>query len=98
MDLHLVGKVALVTGGAAGLGKAVALGLAAEGAKVAVNDYARAREAEATVDEIRKTHGVDALAVRADVGSEAEVEAMFGTVLQRFGRLDILVNNAALCP
>jgi len=98
MDLHLTDKVALVTGGAIGLGKSIALGLAAEGAKVVVNDYARIAEAEALVDEIRRTHGVDALAIRADVGSEAEVEAMFTAILQRFGRLDILVNNAALCP
>jgi 3-oxoacyl-[acyl-carrier protein] reductase len=98
MDLHLSNRVALVTGGAIGLGKTIALGLAAEGARVAVNDYARLQEAEALVDEIRRMHGVDALDVRADVSSEADVQAMFRTILDRFGQLDILVNNAALCP
>lgn len=98
MDLHLSDKVSLVTGGAIGLGKTIALRLAAEGARVVVNDYARLQEAEALVEEIRKAHGVDALALRADVSSEAEVQAMFRTILDRFGRLDVLVNNAALCP
>lgn len=98
MDLHLADKVALVTGGAIGLGKTIALALAAEGARVAVNDYARLQEAEGLVDEIRKTHNADALAVRADVSNEAEVQAMFRAILDRFGQLDILVNNAALCP
>jgi 3-oxoacyl-[acyl-carrier protein] reductase len=98
MDLHLSNKVALVTGGAIGLGKTIALALAAEGARVAVNDYARLQEADALVEEIRTTHGVDALAIRADVSNEAEVQAMFRTILDRFGQLDILINNAALCP
>lgn len=98
MDLHLSDKVSLVTGGAIGLGKTIALRLAAEGARVVVNDYARLQEAKALVEEIRKAHGVDALALRADVSSEAEVQAMFRTILDRFGRLDVLVNNAALCP
>lgn len=98
MDLHLSDKVSLVTGGAIGLGKTIALRLAAEGARVVVNDYARLQEAEALVEEIRKAHDVDALALRADVSSEAEVQAMFRTILDRFGRLDVLVNNAALCP
>jgi len=98
MDLHLADKVALVTGGAVGLGKTTVLGLAAEGAKVVVNDYARIGEAEALADEIRRRHGVDALAIRADVGSESDVEAMFAAILRRFAHLDILINNAALCP
>lgn len=98
MDLHLSDKVSLVTGGAIGLGKTIALRLAAEGARVVVNDYARLQEAKALVEEIRKAHDVDALALRADVSSEAEVQAMFRTILDRFGRLDVLVNNAALCP
>lgn len=98
MDLHLSDKVTLVTGGAIGLGKTIALRLAAEGARVVVNDYARLQEAKALVEEIRKAHDVDALALRADVSSEAEVQAMFRTILDRFGRLDVLVNNAALCP
>jgi 3-oxoacyl-[acyl-carrier protein] reductase len=98
MDLHLADKVALVTGGAVGLGRAISLGLAAEGARVAVNYRSHAREAEALVDEIRKSRDVDAMAVRADVADESQVEAMFRAIRERFGRLDVLVNNAALCP
>lgn len=98
MDLNLSDKVALVTGGARGLGKAIGLGLAAEGARVVVNYRQSAEEAEQLVREIRAAHGVEAVALRADVAKEAEVGAMFQQIEERFGRLDILINNAALCP
>lgn len=98
MDLHLRDKVALVTGASHGLGKAIALELAAEGARVAVNFRRDPARADAVVQEIREKYGVEALAVQADVGREPQVEAMFRTVVERFGRVDVLVNNAAICP
>ena len=98
MDLKLKDKVALVTGGSRGLGKAVSLGLAAEGAKVAVNYRTHGDEAEAVVAEIRREYGVEAVAVEADMASEAEVKEMFRLTEEAFSRVDILVNNAAVCP
>lgn len=86
------GKVALVTGGGTGIGRATALLLAAQGAALAVN-YSRSRqEAEDTVAELRR--GGRALAVRADVADDAQVRAMVAATVAEFGRLDILVNNA----
>lgn len=88
------GKVVLVTGGTRGIGRAIALRFAGEGADVAVN-YSRNREhAEAVADEIRAL-GVRALAVQADVGHRDAVHAMVGAVAQEFGRIDVLVNSAA---
>jgi len=98
MDLKLEDKVALVTGGSRGLGKAISLGLAAEGANVAVNYQRGADKAEAVVAEIQDTHGVEAMAVGADVSREADVLEMFRRIEQRFSRVDVLVNNAAVCP
>jgi 3-oxoacyl-[acyl-carrier protein] reductase len=98
MDLRLKDKVALVTGGSRGLGKAISIGLAAEGAKVAVN-YRRQREqAEAVVAGIQRDCGVEALAVEGDVASEADVEKMFRLAEEAFSSIDVLVNNAAVCP
>jgi len=105
MDLELKDKVALVTGGSRGLGKAICMALAAEGAKVGVNYYRSADrsvdlvdEAEAVVKEIIDTHGVEALAVAADVSREADVLEMFRVMEDRFSQVDVLVNNAAVCP
>lgn len=98
MDLKLKDQVALVTGGSRGLGRAISLGLAAEGAKVAVNYRAHRDEAEAVVAEIRREHGVEAVAVAADMASEADVGEMFRLTEEAFARVDILVNNAAVCP
>jgi 3-oxoacyl-[acyl-carrier protein] reductase len=98
MDLHLKGKAALVTGGSHGLGRAICLGLAAEGARVAVNYHRNPEEAERLVREIRATYGVDAVAVAGSVGVGAEVAAMFDGAAKTLGHPDILVNNAAVCP
>jgi 3-oxoacyl-[acyl-carrier protein] reductase len=98
MNLDLGESAALVTGGSRGLGEAVCLGLAAEGARVAVNFRSDPRAAEAVVARIRGEHGVDAVAVRADVTVESEVRDMFRTLIERWGRTDILVNNAGICP
>jgi len=95
MDLQLGGKVALVTGGARGIGRGIARTLAAEGAEVAVNYRDRADAAEQTVALIREGGG-KAEAVQADVGVFADVERMVARVLERFGRMDILVNNAGI--
>jgi len=98
MDLGLKDKVALVTGASHGLGKAIALGLAAEGAKVAVNYRRNPEKAEATVREIREKHGVEAIAALADVSVEADVIRMFDEAEAKLGPLDVLVNNAAVAP
>jgi 3-oxoacyl-[acyl-carrier protein] reductase len=92
---RLAGKVAIVTGGNTGIGRAVALGYAAEGADVAVAWIAQEPEAHSLVQAIEKM-GRRALAVRTDVSSEADVRAMVGAVQDRFGRIDILVNNAGI--
>ena len=98
MNLGLAKAAALVTGGSRGLGEAVCLGLAAEGARVAVNYRADPRPAEALAARIQGEHGVEAVAVRADVTVEEEVRDMFSVLVQRWGSIDILVNNAGICP
>jgi 3-oxoacyl-[acyl-carrier protein] reductase len=92
---EFAGKVALVTGAARNIGRAISLCLAAGGAKVAVNTRSNMEEARGVVDEIKKM-GSDAEAFAADVAEPAQVEAMVDAVLKRFGRLDILVLNAAV--
>lgn len=86
-------KVAIVTGAGAGLGAACALGLASHGARVAVADI-DPQSAEAVAAAIRERGG-QAIGVRADVSSEAQVQAMVAEVTARFGRIDVLHNNAA---
>jgi 3-oxoacyl-[acyl-carrier protein] reductase len=98
MDMQLTDKVALVTGGSHGLGKAVCLALAAEGAKVAVNYRRDPAKADSVAAEIRERLGTEALAVRADVGREDDVLAMFDEIEERLSAVEILVNNAAICP
>ncbi len=95
MDLQLRGKVALVTGAARGIGRGIALSLAAEGARVAVNYVKRADAAHEVVRVIRESDG-DAEAFQADVGQYAEAERLVAGTLSRFGRIDILVNNAGV--
>jgi len=91
----LAGQKALVTGASSGIGRAVALHLAAEGADVAVNYVSGDEAAREVVDAITRG-GREALAVQADVSKEAEVQAMFGKTREAFGTVDILVNNAGL--
>ena len=91
----LAGQVALVTGANSGIGKAVAIGLGRAGADVVVNYVADAASAEAVAEEIEAA-GNRAVAVKADISKEAEVRAMFREVIERFGTLHILVNNAGL--
>ncbi len=91
----LKNQKALVTGASSGIGEACALALGAAGADVAVNYISEKEEAQRVVQRIRD-HGVKALAVRADVSNEAEVETMFADVIREFGTIDILINNAGL--
>jgi len=91
----LSGKLALITGGGRGIGRAIALELARRGADVLVNYVRHPDAARAVVDEIRRATGRQADVVRANVADEASVSKMFAEVGERFGYLDILVNNSA---
>ena len=91
----LLGQKALVTGASSGIGRAIALSLADAGAGVAINYVAGADKAQALADEIQG-RGRRALAIRADVADEAQVDAMFREAIASFGTIDILVNNAGL--
>ncbi len=97
MDLGLKGRVALVAGASRGLGKAIALELAREGALVAICARS-AEQLEAAAEEIRRATGARVEALPADVSDAQEVERLIVQVLERFGRLDILVNNAGGPP
>jgi 3-oxoacyl-[acyl-carrier protein] reductase len=88
-------KVAIVTGASRGIGRAIALALASEGAKVAVNYASSSDAADAVVTEI-KGKGGEALALQADVAQVEQVESLFKTVLDQWGRIDVLVNNAGI--
>ena len=87
----LAGRTIIVTGAATGIGQAFAVGAAAQGATVVVADMNAADETVASIEAV----GGKALAVRVDVADNASVQAMAATALQRFGRIDGLVNNAA---
>jgi len=91
---QLPGKVAIITGGAKGQGKASALLFAQEGAKVVIADwdFAGAQAVEADI----KAAGGEAIAVKVDVSQEDDIKAMIQTALDNYGRLDILFNNAAV--
>ena len=95
MDFGLKGKVVLVTGAARGVGREIALSLATEGANVAINYRNSGKEAESLVSEIM-AKGVKAKAFKADVADFAAVKAMVGEVVQDFGGLNILINNAGI--
>jgi len=93
----LDGKVALVTGSGRNIGRATILKLAAEGANVVVNSRANQGEAEAVAGEARAL-GVKALAIVADVSKKDQVDRMLSKALSELGRVDILINNAAIRP
>ncbi len=94
---RLANKVAVVTGASRGIGRAIALRLAAEGARVVVNHPAEDEAAESTLADIR-SQGGQALAVSADVSDANQVAAMFATTGEMYGGVDVLVNNAGICP
>jgi 3-oxoacyl-[acyl-carrier protein] reductase len=94
MAQTLSGKVALVTGGSRGIGKAIALALAEAGCDVAVNYVSREPEARATADVVASLTGRRAMFVKGDVSKSADVTALVATVEAELGPIDILVNNA----
>ena len=96
MDLGLKDKVAVVAAASRGLGRAAAMELAREGARLAV--LARSKQVETTADEIRSQTGADVLAVRADVTQADQVRAAVQQTLDRFGQVDILIVNAGGPP
>jgi len=93
----LDGKVALVTGSGRNIGRATVLKLAAEGANVVVNSRSNQAEADAVAQEARSL-GVKALSALADVANKEQVDRMIARAMAEFGRLDILINNAAIRP
>lgn len=92
---QLEGKVALVTGAAVGIGRAIAVTYGREGAKVVVNYSKSRKEAEETADQVKRAGG-EALLIQADVAQDSEVRSMVAQTLEKFGRIDILVNNAGI--
>ena len=96
MDMRLKNKVAVVTGGAQGIGRAIALGLAGEGANIVVADL-QGEKAKAVADEARAV-GVEALSVETDVSKEASVKNLAEQTLSRFDHVDILINDAGIFP
>ncbi|WP_138414901.1 3-oxoacyl-[acyl-carrier-protein] reductase [Aquibacillus sediminis] len=91
----LQGKVALVTGASRGIGRAIALELARQGAKVAVNYAGSEAKAQQVVEEIQEL-GAEAMMIQANVSNESDVKDMIKQVVGSFGSLDILVNNAGI--
>jgi 3-oxoacyl-[acyl-carrier protein] reductase len=92
--MRLQGKVAVVTGGAQGIGRAIALGLGREGAKVAIADL-QADKAKSVAAELQAL-GTEALAVEVNVASESSVKQLATETFSRFGRVDVLVNDAGI--
>ncbi len=97
MHISLKGKVAVVTGGASGIGKGIVMGLAEAGADVAVADV-RADAAESAAREAAEKFAVRCIGVQTDVTLKPSVEAMVARVLADLGRVDILVNSAGIAP
>jgi len=91
---QLQGKVALITGGSRGIGRAIALELARSGVDIVINYVRHRRDAEATAAAIEE-HGVRCLAVKANVAKDENVERMFAEIREQYPHLDILVSNAA---
>ena len=92
--MRFKGKIALITGGSRGIGRAITLKLASEGADVIINYFRRKSTAELTAQEV-SAMGVKVLTIKANVGEAEQIDSMFQEIEAKFGRLDILVNNAA---
>lgn len=97
MELNLAGKCAVITGGARGVGRGIALALADEGVNIAVNYNNSAEAAEKLVDELI-TRGVKAVAIQADLGNGADCIRLINKADEQFNGVDILVNNAGTWP
>ncbi|WP_297499182.1 3-oxoacyl-ACP reductase family protein [Thermococcus sp.] len=93
--MELKGKVAIVTGSARGIGRAIAVALARKGANVVIN-YAHSEDEARKTEEMCRRYGVETLVVKADVSKRDEVREMVQRVIERFGRIDVLVNNAGI--
>ena len=93
--INLEGKVAIITGGTRGIGKAIVMKLSEQGAKVALNYRKSSKEADALVNEL-KSKGRDAMAVQADVSNFNQAQEMVKKVVDEFGSIDILVTNAGM--
>jgi 3-oxoacyl-[acyl-carrier protein] reductase len=96
MKFNLENKVAIITGGAQGMGHSIATMLGAEGARVVIADLNvdQARQAVSAIE----SEGGQALAVRVDVSKSSDLDTLLAATLERFGQVDILVNNAGICP
>ncbi|MGH2805664.1 MAG: SDR family NAD(P)-dependent oxidoreductase, partial [Actinomycetota bacterium] len=94
MTRDLEGRVALVTGGGRGIGREITLHLAARGANVVVCYLRKRQDAEETC-RIAESHAVKATALRANVGDPAHIDGLFDEIDEMYGRLDVLVSNAA---
>jgi NAD(P)-dependent dehydrogenase (short-subunit alcohol dehydrogenase family) len=94
--MRLEGKVAVITGGASGMGRATVMRFLDEGAKVVIADYNARTGADALAEAGARGRGEDARFVQVDVAREADIEAMFDCALDAFGRLDIVFNNAGV--
>ncbi|MBD1824987.1 3-oxoacyl-[acyl-carrier-protein] reductase [Cyanobacteria bacterium FACHB-DQ100] len=95
MEAQLQGKVAIVTGASRGIGRSTALALASEGASVVVNYASSSGAAEEVVAQITE-HGGSAIAVKADVSKADQVDALIEATMEKYGRIDVLVNNAGI--
>ena len=94
MDLQLKGKVAVVTGGTKGIGRGIANSLAGEGVDLVINYRSNPEDAEKAAQEIRDTYGVEVLLVQGDAGKQETVDAVFDAAMKKFGKVNILINNA----
>ncbi len=99
MDKKLIGKVAFVTGASSGIGKAVAILFAKEGANVIISSYKNMDGGEATIAEMRKINpDGEFLHINCNLGKVNEVKDAFSMIAEKFGHLDILINNAGTAP
>ena len=93
--MKLKNKVAIITGSSRGIGKATALLFAKEGANIVINCSKSENEANNVIDEIKKL-GVNSLCIKCDVSDEKQVKKMIETTIKKFGKIDILINNAGI--